>query len=170
MTKEKLCSKCGEQKPLDQFDPDPRMTLGRRSSCRECRKQWYREYRKRKPEMHRDQERRRRDRNREHINALQRVSGKRYYYRHREKVRERMRQRHTGAPPGTYVLLLAAQRGVCAICGRAPNGRAHHIDHSHSTGKIRGVLCMNCNQGLGHFKDDPTLLGQAIAYLLQYAG
>lgn len=57
----------------------------------------------------------------------------------------------------------------CAICGRteAPGrwGNGMHIDHDHTTGIVRGVLCHGCNVSLGHFQDDPDLLEQAVAYL-----
>lgn len=39
------------------------------------------------------------------------------------------------------------------------------VDHCHSTGKVRGMLCQPCNQGLGHFKDRPAVMAQAIKYL-----
>lgn len=58
--------------------------------------------------------------------------------------------------------LIAEQGGVCAICGRDD---PEHVDHDHGTGAIRGVLCFNCNGGLGQFRDDPMLLARAIAYL-----
>jgi hypothetical protein len=70
--------------------------------------------------------------------------------------------------------MLERQGGVCAICGLpCKSGKRLSIDHDHSCcpgkgscGKcVRGLLCMNCNNGLGHFKDDPELLGTAIAYL-----
>ena len=53
---------------------------------------------------------------------------------------------------------------VCVICGN--DGPKLAVDHCHSTNKIRGILCMNCNQGLGKFKDDPELLEFARIYLL----
>jgi hypothetical protein len=59
-----------------------------------------------------------------------------------------------------------AQGGVCAICRTAP---AVHVDHSHETGKVRGMLCFSCNAALGHFKDEPTVLRRAARYLETYA-
>ena len=61
---------------------------------------------------------------------------------------------------------LLAQHDVCAICGTDQWGRkGPQVDHDHATGKVRGVLCNNCNQGLGRFADDPTRLRAAAEYL-----
>lgn len=51
----------------------------------------------------------------------------------------------------------------CVICGVETTKLV--VDHCHKTGSIRGLLCTNCNLGLGHFKDDPLLLEFAIQYL-----
>ena len=65
-----------------------------------------------------------------------------------------------------YDGLKARQGNLCAICnGPSPDGRRLHIDHDHQTGKVRGLLCVKCNVGLGAFKDQPTLLENAIVYL-----
>jgi hypothetical protein len=63
--------------------------------------------------------------------------------------------------------MVAEQGDKCAICGRAePNGRGRwHIDHDHKTGKVRGLLCNNCNVLLGHAHEDPAILWAAIDYL-----
>ncbi|MGK5685339.1 endonuclease VII domain-containing protein [Actinoplanes sp. URMC 104] len=58
--------------------------------------------------------------------------------------------------------LLWRQGGVCAICGVAD---PQHVDHDHRTGAVRGILCFNCNGGLGQFRDDPDRLAAAIRYL-----
>lgn len=63
-----------------------------------------------------------------------------------------------------YNILFNSQNGKCKICHCVSN-RKLSVDHSHSTGKIRGLLCHNCNVGLGHFKDDPILLQTALEYL-----
>ena len=59
----------------------------------------------------------------------------------------------------------------CNICKKALSfGKANYaVDHNHNTGEIRGVLCNKCNLGLGHFKDDITLLEKAKNYLEKYA-
>jgi Autographiviridae endonuclease VII len=71
-----------------------------------------------------------------------------------------------------YEEMLRWQSHRCAICGRAQpknpvyTDKSLAVDHDHKTGKIRGLLCMNCNMGIGRFKDDPELLMAACAYLL----
>lgn len=62
------------------------------------------------------------------------------------------------------------QGGRCVICGcvlvlGTPNGC--HIDHNHETGTVRGLLCGNCNKGLGMFKDNPGTLRKAADYVAQ---
>ena len=59
--------------------------------------------------------------------------------------------------------LLAYQHGNCAICYK-PMARLC-VDHSHTTGAVRGLLCTPCNTGLGAFKDDQVALARAIQYL-----
>jgi hypothetical protein len=58
--------------------------------------------------------------------------------------------------------LVRRQGGVCAICGRAD---PEHVDHDHDTGDVRGILCFNCNGGLGQFRDSVHALRAAAAYL-----
>ena len=64
-------------------------------------------------------------------------------------------------------VMLAEQEFKCKICQSVnPGGQgAFHTDHCHKTGKIRGLLCSNCNIGLGFFKDSPELLEKAAEYL-----
>lgn len=67
-----------------------------------------------------------------------------------------------------YYQMKEAQGGKCAICpSETPWARSNtwHVDHCHETGKVRGLLCANCNRGLGYFRDNTDLLREAIAYL-----
>ncbi len=72
-----------------------------------------------------------------------------------------------GINRAVYLEMLAAQNGVCAICLRPPRGKRKSlgVDHDHSTGEIRALLCSNCNFGIGMFEDNPELLQKAIDYL-----
>lgn len=70
-----------------------------------------------------------------------------------------------------YSLMLSEQDNLCAICvlpfSRFKHGA--HVDHCHTTGKVRGLLCHGCNVGLGYFRDSIPSLKSAIKYL-QKAG
>ena len=62
--------------------------------------------------------------------------------------------------------MLEKQGNKCGICDQVlEGGRRTHIDHCHASGKIRKLLCPNCNTGIGKFKDDLGLLKKAIKYL-----
>src|SRR5574337_196740 len=87
----------------------------------------------------------------------------------------RRRKRLFGLDEAAYEAKLVSQSGGCAICGGANNAtrRALAVDHDHSCcpsekscGKcVRGLLCDNCNHGIGKFRDDPELLLKAVEYL-----
>ena len=66
--------------------------------------------------------------------------------------------------------MLKEQDHKCAICSveLKPLGGHTHTDHNHTTGKVRALLCTNCNRGLGHFQDSPTIIQNAINYLEKY--
>lgn len=76
-----------------------------------------------------------------------------------------------------YNEMLSEQQGVCAICGNPPylvgtGGTtlpgSLAVDHCHKTGAVRGLLCTNCNLGLGSFFDNAVLLQRATAYLVAH--
>lgn len=64
-----------------------------------------------------------------------------------------------------YNMMLKNQGSVCAVCGGDNFGNTFHVDHNHTTNKIRGLLCNNCNTVLGHSKDSIEVLLKAIEYL-----
>lgn len=73
-----------------------------------------------------------------------------------------------GIDAEVYVALLERQGAACAICGKSAvmSGRALLcVDHDHVTGRVRGLLCGNCNSGLGMFGETSELLRLAAAYL-----
>lgn len=87
-----------------------------------------------------------------------RRGGKEYIYEHNLK--------RYGLTLAGYQEKFAAQGGRCAICGDKPEeGQRLHVDHSHSTGAVRDLLCRWCNYALGNAKDDPTRLLAMAAYL-----
>ncbi|MEE1669660.1 endonuclease VII domain-containing protein [Streptomyces sp. WAC07094] len=71
-------------------------------------------------------------------------------------------KRHYGLTQAERDEMVASQRGLCVICLKAP---AVHVDHCHETGKVRGVLCFNCNSAIGKLGDDPDAVRRAAAYL-----
>lgn len=67
-----------------------------------------------------------------------------------------------GITEAEWKALLDKQGGHCACC---PETEDLVVDHCHTTGNVRGLLCSRCNHGLGHFRDDPTIMSNAIQYI-----
>jgi hypothetical protein len=93
-----------------------------------------------------------------------------YYEANKEKVIKRTSKRSLKSrynlTPEDFLKMVEYQQGVCAICKKPPKeGRNLDIDHNHKTGKVRGLLCNNCNRGLGHLQDSKELLHSALVYL-----
>jgi len=81
--------------------------------------------------------------------------------------------KHTyGISIAAYELLIKAQGATCAICGKAATNKYKrlHVDHNHTTGEIRGLLCHGCNVAIGMVKENPTTLRAAADYLESFAG
>ena len=78
---------------------------------------------------------------------------------------------HYNMSLGEYEDILRDQEGICAICGKNPDDfeRAFAVDHDHETGKVRGILCPDCNRGLGGFHDNLELLEKAVEYIRKSA-
>ena len=70
-----------------------------------------------------------------------------------------------GLDEESYVGLFAKQNNKCRICETSFDDVRACVDHSHTTGIVRGLLCDKCNRGLGYFNDNPDLLSKAIEYL-----
>lgn len=88
-----------------------------------------------------------------------------------ETLRHKERERKFGITSKTYSLMLQSQNKVCAICGKPETAKrlgvvkSLSVDHDHKSGKIRGLLCSDCNTGIGKLKDDPSIIRAAADYL-----
>jgi hypothetical protein len=94
---------------------------------------------------------------------------KEFFERHPERRRHYQMKFKYNITHMEYEKRLKYQNFRCAICGDAAKEKngilVLCIDHDHSSGKVRGLLCETCNYGVGHFKDDTNLLTKAISYL-----
>jgi hypothetical protein len=188
---QRRCRDCGEWKPIEEFQSNSRRPGGRGSYCKPCfNKRAKASYAKRVMAEHGREVRQPREVPDGHrycpdcqaikslaefpLNRAGRGGHGRYCKPcHNVKGREnreknygttreyRLRYRY-GIGEKDVAELLAEQGGVCAICGAAD---PEHVDHDHETGYIRGILCFNCNGGLGQFRDDVDYLTNAIDYL-----
>ena len=138
------CSRCGVEQPDEQFRTRPTNRPAERSSfCITCaraeRNKWQREWQRKNPEKARNIE---------------------------------LKRRH-GITSEDYDEVFVEQGGICAVCRRPPGsvgtGQKSKgtlaVDHCHKTGTFRGLLCTNCNLGLGSFFENPDLLLSAAAYI-----
>lgn len=113
-----------------------------------------------------------------HCRSCDNERKKAYYAANPEKLRDKAKKYQLKSKYGLsekdLAYMLEASDHRCEICntsveyGRISLGAAH-IDHCHETGKVRGVLCSQCNLGLGHFRDDVTYLENAISYLEKHS-
>jgi hypothetical protein len=89
------------------------------------------------------------------------------------KYRDSELRKEYGISLVEYTNRLVFQKGACAICqSTVPRGRTNakghssfHVDHDHISGAFRGLLCHECNVGIGSLQDDPILLERAVNYL-----
>lgn len=176
----KKCTKCGEVKPLGDYY----LQNGRHmAQCKECKKAAARARFEEKREEVIEKNREYRGRNKEELARKARERRAANPEKYREADRERWERRayyskryylryNYGITSEEYDAMLEAQGGVCAICKRPETGKHQSgntkslaVDHCHTTGKIRGLLCGDCNRAIGLFEDDVSRLGAAIAYL-----
>jgi hypothetical protein len=85
------------------------------------------------------------------------------YAANQPSIREKRNAARYGLTVEQYRELLAKTDGKCSVCGDKHSGM--HVDHSHRTGKVRGLLCKHCNLAIGHAKDSPARLRALAKYL-----
>ena len=144
----KTCRKCGIEKDISEFQQRKSTKDGYRNECKVCRAAYDATYYS-KPE---NKERR------------LKIQSKRYHA-NPEAFAKRHRYLLYGILPSEVERLLEFQSDSCAICGESFNDHTSHIDHDHFTGKVRGILCSNCNSALGLVHDNLNILGAMIVYL-----
>ena len=138
--KTKICSNCGLDKLVSEFSKKASAADGYSYKCKDCQNKYNREhwYPKNKDK--------------------QRTASR--LYKERNKLKIRAKQYNVNED--FLRIKVAVAGGKCEICGKEAR---LNIDHDHSTGKYRGLLCANCNWGLGMFEDDIERLKRAIKYL-----
>jgi len=135
----KKCIDCRQDKSLEDFHKKSEAKDGRQSRCKDCNRAKARKWQLDNPEKFKE------------------------YWKARDSADDyaiKRKSRIYGISIEEVLALLAIKN--CQICGR--EGKLH-IDHCHETGKVRGVLCLACNTGLGNFKDDVAMLDKAKQYL-----
>jgi Autographiviridae endonuclease VII len=148
---EKTCTGCGETKPLEAFSRHNKLRDGRHTRCMVCRRE--------EP----------------------RVVYKDWTPEQRQKHRERVMLCRYGLTMDVLNDLYESQEGCCAICGTwgerpVPTDEVARkratlcVDHDHDTGRVRGLLCRNCNSALGKLGDSVDRLVKAAAYLVENGG
>lgn len=145
--------------------------------CRACCTIAAGEYRRRNSEKYNETQRRyrkaKRDKDPEKFHAENRARNKRWRDASRDKVvahrLKSLRKYRYGLSLEEYTKLVEKQEGRCAICHQVPK-RSLQVDHDHRTNTIRGLLCVNCNRGLGYLMDNPDIIDAAAQYLRENGG
>jgi hypothetical protein len=147
-------------------------------TCKVCKNAYSREWRLKNPDRTAEFTRRKNDRPgfKEQKAAYMRA---RYQRMGPVENRDRQLRRSYGISLAEYEELLRQQGGVCAICGIEPmladrvdarwKDSLLVVDHCHTTGAVRGLLCSTCNLAIGYLKDDPNRMMAAAAYVLAQA-
>jgi hypothetical protein len=145
--KTKHCNWCNSDLEISAFGKDKSQKDGFTFYCRSCINAYNREHSK----------------NNENV----RQKSKNQYHSNKRRHRDWELKRTFGITIEDYEHMLVGQNGLCAIC-IGEEQRKHKtlsVDHDHCTDAIRGLLCSNCNLGLGNFQDSIELLESAIRYL-----
>lgn len=160
----KRCNVCGVTKPLTDFYKMAGMRDGHRNDCKACNLAAKKARYDADPATAIARVKRWQQENSERLNAYRRAHNA--TPERKRKQRDTYYRRTFGMSADDVDAMLAAQGGACAICGTRPEREASlHVDHEHGSGRVRGILCLNCNQGIGKFGDDPAVLERAVEYL-----
>lgn len=182
----KLCIKCNQTKDFESFYKSERYKDGCKPVCKICQIERATKWRLENPDRARTNAKRsyKKRLKREKIIPKYKLLemnnyNKKWKKNNYEATRSMTLKYSYGITIEDYNQMFEQQKGLCLICNKPEtirNKRAGKVgeiknlvvDHCHKTGKIRGLLCMNCNQGIGKLQDDINLLQKAIEYLKKY--
>lgn len=165
-----LCPRCKEEKMLnfENFYRSSQTKSGFRSWCRECQNEANRLY----ANKHKDRmvkatlksRNKTKERKQAHVGAQERY---RTSYKGNRKYLDTLIKGKYGISLEKYESIIEEQGGGCSICLKTEEeeGKRLSVDHCHETNKVRGVLCCNCNFGIGSLQDNLGLLANAYVYL-----
>lgn len=177
---DKICSRCNLSKPEDDFpNLKSKGTKGqvyrfKGGVCKKCyhRARYIRtklnpELWKKWSEKMRRRDKKKREMYPEKVKARQKAYEKRL--KDQDLYKDTWLKAKYGISQIDYDNMFKAQEGSCVICKKAQTefDKPFQVDHCHSTGRVRGLLCFRCNAGLGHFVDSVESLKSAISYLEQ---
>ena len=146
----KKCKKCKTNKNLSEFYRDKLKQDGRVDTCKVCASVYYRKHYQLNKDKYREWQIKNRNKDLE---------------KYRKYYRDYQLKKNFNLTPEQYESMFDKQDRKCAICKREKSKSRMAVDHCHKTGKIRGILCLYCNRGLGLFQDDIELLKISIKYL-----
>lgn len=155
------CCKCKIEKDISEFTKDKYKKSGYTYDCNICRAERQNIWKKNNPEKIKT------------VNNKNAKKRKEFYDSEEGKLCSRRAhlKRMYGITLEDYNEKLIEQNNKCKICNQENTFDRYGVlavDHDHSTGKIRGLLCYKCNVGLGNFNDNKQLLEKAINYLKEY--
>lgn len=144
----KICRACKEEKSISCFVRNKIFKDGIDTICYTCNKERVKAWRKENPEKRK-------------IQAIKESDPNKLY-----NIRKHLKSAY-GITIEEYNNIYNTQKGFCLICGvhQSEVNNKFHLDHCHTTGKIRGLLCPTCNRLLGCAKDNTEILKNAIIYL-----
>jgi len=175
----KRCNKCGEVKDLTAFSRNLSTKDGVQTYCKPCQVRASNEHKARNPEYaERHREAQRRYRMGETVAQVPTVIYEQAAppIGHCLAIRRSNLERKYGISLDDYRALFEAQGGVCAICGLENTRKTEYadkawslaVDHDHTTGKVRGLLCSRCNWAIGLFSESPDVIENAAAYVRKH--
>jgi hypothetical protein len=146
------CTKCLETKSEEFFRKDLRKKNNKRSNCKQCELKADTRY---KDNSEKEKQR---------VQTWRKTQGNDL----KNTYRKWALKKNYNLTLEEYNLKLQEQNGVCAICKTPPNKKQLAVDHCHKTGKIRKLLCANCNTALGLLYDDINIITSLRNYIIKH--